>query len=199
MFSLKNNYILIEISNKNELRADVGITIQSLGLIGLIGVNVKIDTGCPYTSIPLMTLGLSEDLAKHMKKKDCTDPKVKKEISFGVNDTKKEKQKARQDFKDGNYDSLKQITFIHDGFEIAFGDIVVTQNTVGVSYDRTGNILIGMDILSKLDIHIAKSKIMNKTIMLACPKESLNDDYFKALNEHFGIGDDILTAEVYNG
>ena len=34
--------------------------------------------------------------------------------------------------------------------------------------------------------------------MLACPKESLNDKYFKALNEHFGIGDDILTAEIYD-
>ena len=30
MYFLKNNYILIELSNKNEIRADVGITIQSL-------------------------------------------------------------------------------------------------------------------------------------------------------------------------
>lgn len=56
-----------------------------------------------------------------------------------------------------------------------------------MSYDRTGNILIGMDILSKMDIHIGKSKITNKTIMLACPYEMINNEYYKALNEHFGL------------
>ena len=56
-----------------------------------------------------------------------------------------------------------------------------------VSYDRTGNILIGMDVLSQMDIHIGKSKILEKTVFIACPYDSLNQEYLEALNQHFDI------------
>lgn len=56
-----------------------------------------------------------------------------------------------------------------------------------VSYGRTGNILIGMDVLSQMDIHIGKSKILEKTVFIACPYDSLNQEYLEALNQHFDI------------
>lgn len=56
-----------------------------------------------------------------------------------------------------------------------------------VSYDRTGNILIGMDVLSQMDIHIGKSKILGKTVLIACPYEGMNQEYLKALSQHFDI------------
>ncbi len=44
-----------------------------------------------------------------------------------------------------------------------------------------------MDILSKLDIHIGKSKILEKTIFLACPNNSINQVYLNALKQHFEL------------
>ena len=67
--------------------------------------------------------------------------------------------------------------------------VCIENDFVNISYDRTGNILIGMDILSKLDIHIGKSKILEKTIFLACPNNSINQVYLNALKQHLNIPD----------
>lgn len=198
MCFLKNKYISLELNDRNEIRADVGITIKSLNLVGLVGINVKIDTGCPYTSIPFRRLGQSEKLASYLKQQDCLNPQIKKEISFGVNDSKKDKLQANQDLKNGNYCALKQITFQHSGFEIDFDGVAIKQNTVKISYDRIGNILIGMDILSKLDVHIAKSRITGKTTFLACPLNNITDEYLEALEREFGIGTSVSSAICRN-
>lgn len=50
---MKNNFILIELNYRNEIRADVNMTIKSLDITKIGHINVKIDTGCPYTSIPV--------------------------------------------------------------------------------------------------------------------------------------------------
>ena len=129
---MKNNFILLELNHRNEIRADVNMTIKSLNITKIGHINVKIDTGCPYTSIPVRKLGISNEKARLMKQADCADPLIRKEISCG-------------------------------------------------------NILIGMDILSQMDIHIGKSKTLGKTVFLACPYASMNTDYLHALNEHFNL------------
>ena len=48
---------------------------------------VKIDTECPYTSISVQKLDVSEEMAKYYKQVDSNNDSVKKEISFGVNDS----------------------------------------------------------------------------------------------------------------
>lgn len=60
---------------------------------------------------------------------------------------------------------IKSIIFRHGTFGIDFGGVCIENDFVKISYDRTGNILIGMDI------HIGKSKILEKTIFLACPNK----------------------------
>lgn len=50
---MRNKYILLEMNPRNEIRADVNMAIKNMGLIGIENINVKIDTGCPYTSIPI--------------------------------------------------------------------------------------------------------------------------------------------------
>lgn len=82
---------------------------------------------------------------------------------------------------------LKSITFQHRDFEIDFGGVCISKEFVKVSYDRTGNILIGMDVLSQKDIHIGKSKILGKTVFLACPYANMKREYLEALNQHFDI------------
>lgn len=44
---MKNKYILLEMNQRNEIRADVNMTIKNMELTEIENMNVKIDTGCP--------------------------------------------------------------------------------------------------------------------------------------------------------
>lgn len=184
---MKNKYILIELDHNNEIRADVNLIIKSLNITSIENINIKIDTGCPYTSIPILKLGISAAKAQQMKQIDCRNDKIKKEISFGVNDTREKREADKEKFRKGQYMELKSITFRHEAFGIDLGGVYIEKDFVKISYDRTGNILIGMDILSKLDIHIGKSKILGKTIFLACLNNNINEEYLNALKQHFEL------------
>lgn len=186
---MKNNFILLELNHRNEIRADVNMTIKSLDITKIEHINVKIDTGCPYTSIPVKKLGISSEKAWLMKQADCSDPSIRKEISFGVNDSKEKRESDKEKFRTGNYMELQSVTFEHKDLEIDFEGICLQKDSVKISYDRSGNILIGMDLLSQMDIHIGRSRILGKTVFLACPYDNMNSAYLKALNKHFDLQD----------
>lgn len=118
---------------------------------------------------------------------DSANPIIRKEISFGVNDSKEKRDEDKEKFRNRKYMELQSVTFQHDDLAIDFGEVQLKKGSVKVSYDRTGNILIGMDILSQMDIHIGKSRILGKTVFLACPYDSMNLDYLRTLYEHFDI------------
>ena len=57
-----------------------------------------------------------------------------------------------------------------------------------VNYDRHGNILIGMDILSQFDMHIGISQKTNKVTLIGVLKvQEDKSDYENALLEHFSL------------
>lgn len=190
-----SNYLKIILSNKNEFRIDTDISISSLGINKVHNISVKIDTGCPYTSIPVQKLGISKSQAQVMKQKDSLDKAIQKDISFGVNDTQSDRQVALALFKTGNYMMLKQITYIHNDLEINFGGVIVHKQNVKVSYDRSGNILIGMDILKDWDIHIGTIDT-GETIFLGCPKDQINDEYLQELENTFNIASSINASLI---
>lgn len=101
---------MLEMNHRNEIRADVNMTIRSMELTKIENMNVKIDTGCPYTSIPILRLGISSSKAQQMKQKDCGDHSIRKEISFGVNDSKEKREFDKEKYKAGKYMELKSIT-----------------------------------------------------------------------------------------
>ena len=103
-----------------------------------------------------------------MKQRDCDDDRIRKEISFGVNDPKEKRDADKEKFKDRKYMELQSITFQHRNFEIDFGGVCINKDFVKVSYDRTGNILIGMDVLCLMVIDIGKSKFLGKTVFFCC-------------------------------
>jgi hypothetical protein len=151
-------------------------------------VDVKIDTGCGHSSFPAMKLGLSAKAAYAMKAHDCADDTVQKSISFGVNDSALSRSEDKKKFRNGMYMDLASITFKHhldtltlDGYDIGDCDI-------RISYDRTGNILIGMDILKKLDIHIG-TITSGDTVLLACANNHLTDGFRRELNSLFDVRD----------
>lgn len=67
---MKNEYILLEVNQRNEIRVDVNMAIKSMEFTEIENLNVKIDTGCPYTSIPILRFGISSAKAQQMKQRD---------------------------------------------------------------------------------------------------------------------------------
>ncbi len=120
---------------------------------------------------------------------------VKRSISYGV-ETGGTKHKIPKTLSE--WMKCSAVSFEKDvnNFEIA--GVAVSANSVRINYDRSGNLLLGMDILSQMDIHIGKSKITGKVILIACPYSSINDEYLLALEEHFSIGTLINAAVVRN-
>lgn len=183
VYSMSSEYIEIPLNSNNEFKTDVSLSIGSLGINNIDNVTVKIDCGCPHSTLPLRRLGLSKDLAYLQKIQDCTNTNITKEISFGVNDTNEHISNALKLFKSGDWMHLKEITFIHRDFSVYFNDEFCIHNSnIRVSYDRTGNILIGMDILKHLDCHIGKTSSGN-TIFIACPDNNLTHNYLTRLHQ----------------
>ena len=87
--------------------------------------------------------------------------------------------------------------FEHTISEFKIDGVSINTSKIYLNYNRNGNILIGMDIMKDWDIHIGTTPT-GETLFLACPQDQLNDEYFRELNRIFGIGDSIITAEVYN-
>ena len=98
-------------NQRNEIRTDVNLRIKSMELTQIEDVNVKIDTGCPYTSIPILKFGISSAKTQQMKQRDCADDRIRKEISFGVNDTQEKRDADKEKFRAGKYMELNSITF----------------------------------------------------------------------------------------
>lgn len=88
--------------------------------------------------------------------------------------------------KAGNAQDCKTIVFRHEFQLFKLANYDLGGRSVQVSYDRTSPILIGMDILSELDIHIGNGK-NGKHVFLACMHQQITDAYKEALLHYFGL------------
>ena len=77
------------------------------------------------------------------------------------------------------------LKFTHKNIPIRLNGYDITHD-IAVNYDRTSNILIGMDILKDFDFHCGESKATGNYIFLGCLKKRITPDYLGALYEHFG-------------
>lgn len=56
---------------------------------------------------------------------------------------------------------------------------------------KTGNILIGMDVISTWDTHIGTLST-GETLLLACSKERLNFEYYNELEKFFELKPSVI-------
>ena len=175
---MKNSdFLFIKLNAKNEFRTTASFEINGMRFSA---VDVKIDTGCPHTSFPMLKLGLSEESAYKLKEQDCKNDSIAKTISFGVNDTKVKRDEDKRKFKSKRFMELNSISFKHIARDFSLGTLPLGDFPISVSYDRTGNTLIGMDILKKLEIFIGKNSA-GETILIACQQETKS--FIAALSE----------------
>lgn len=185
-----NDFMDIELNPKNEFRCE-----GSFKLFGAVldKLNFKIDTGCPMTTIPLLRTPLSPSVIEANKQKDYENVAVKKQISFGVNDSALKRKTDKLKFKQGLFSQLDSVTCTKTVQDFVIAGCNFGTMDIKVSYIRTGNMLIGMDILQNCDIHIAKT-CDNKVHLLACPYNKLNDAYFLKLEKFYKTGTIIYSA-----
>ena len=81
---------------------------------------------------------------------------------------------------------LTSVTFKHTVFSLSLGGYEIGDCEARISYDRTGNILIGMDILKLMDVHIGTIDT-GETVLLACKRGELSKEYREELNSLFDV------------
>lgn len=146
-------------------------------------IGVKIDTGCSISTIPLKRLNVSETLCRTLKKEDIFNH-IPYYLSYGVESGGIKHSVPATEIEKMNCPAMK---FEHEIGNFTIGGMKIPCDRICLNYDRRGNILIGMDILAKLDIHMGISKVTGENLLIACPLESKSQEYLDALAEHFGI------------
>lgn len=176
-----NNFILSEMSKNSFYVLSSG---RILGK-GFNNIRFKIDTGCTYSTIPLSKLYLFDDISSREFKKVDIESDIEYQMSYGVESSGIKHNKPKTFEEKMNCPALK---FRHRLTNFVLGDYKLPDTDIFVNYDRHGNILIGMDILSKFDIHIGTSLLTGKETLIAVLKtQDDKSDYYKALYENFNL------------
>lgn len=215
-----DKYIKTKLTDKNEFRLDN--SEFKLFNMNFFEVDFKIDTGCSYTTIPILRLGIREKDAVKYKKEDVQVlvSKIKERMNKGYSLKDAIMSEKLKSFRIGygierggqkntlpdflNCQSLidfEAISFKHHISNFILGNkndnlrYEIGDTDVFINYNRKGNILLGMEIMKNWDIHIGNTA-NKETVFLACPERSLNDKYFIELNRLFETGNQILTSEM---
>ena len=146
-------------------------------------IEVKIDTGCSISTIPLKRLKVSDTLCKTLKEIDVMNG-TPYFLSYGI-----ESGGLRHEIPVTGHEKMAcpAMKFEHEIFNFMIAGVKISADKIYLNYDRKGNILIGMDILKDWDIHIGISKVTGKSLFLACSTENKCKEYIDALERHFGI------------
>lgn len=174
---MTNNYILVPISERNEFRTNLRFKFKGIEN----DVSCKIDTGAMKTLIPLKTAGYPDDFCKKHKK-EAIQSKVKCGFARGI---------ERADTSHLSLEDNPSVVFKYKLSDLKlsnnFCDYSLLKNyDVSISYDTTGNILIGMDILKDFQFLCDVSNVTGELVFLGCLRDSINNDYLAAVEEHFG-------------
>ncbi|MDE7252791.1 MAG: hypothetical protein K2O32_07615 [Acetatifactor sp.] len=146
-------------------------------------IEVKIDTGCSISTIPIKRLKVSDTLCKTLKKIDVMNG-TPYFLSYGIESGGLRHEIPVTDDEKMECSAMK---FEHGISDFMIGGVKISSDKICLNYDRKGNILIGMDILKDWDIHIGVSKVTGTSLFLACPMENGCRAYIDALEMHFGI------------
>lgn len=146
-------------------------------------IEVKIDTGCSISTIPMRKLNLSEALCKSLKENDI-DSGIENIRSYGVETGGKTHSEPTTREQKINCEALK---FKHSISNFYIGSMIIPTDHIFENFDRSGNILIGMDILSNMAFHMDVSRKTGNYTLICCPRKNVGKEYFNNLREHFGL------------
>ncbi|MCI9219274.1 MAG: hypothetical protein HFH94_06000 [Lachnospiraceae bacterium] len=145
----------------------------------------KLDTGCSYSTVPYRVLYNVSYNTSLRYKQLAIDSKLAFQRSYGVSDTDEVKARDKNLVKDNRLLECTALKFTHKDIPITLNGYRI-RHDIAVNYDRTSNILIGMDILKDFDFHCGESEWNGEYLFLGCLKEKINAEYLNELHKHFG-------------
>ena len=146
-------------------------------------VPVKIDTGCSTSTIPVRKLGVSKIVCNKIKEKDIRE-NIKSVLSYGIETGGNIHLKPVTKHQQLKCSALK---FKHTIYDFEIEGVGIPVSSIYLNYDRSSNILIGMDILEQMVSHIDISKKTGKLMLLSAPRENVNSDFYYEMKNHFGV------------
>lgn len=184
---MTNEFMLLEITPTSLGRGGSFTTLASFDIasIGLTfqNVDVKVDTGCSVSTLSLQRYKLSEGFCKSCKEQDIRN-NVPYMISYGI-ETGGRKHKRPLSFEEKM--ECPAMKFLHGVSNFCLNDTGMPVQDIYINFDRANHMLIGMDILDKLNIHMGESKVNGRYLFIACLKDAITSEYKEALREHFGL------------
>ena len=159
-----------------------------------IEVQAVIDTGCSDSLVSYDTMFITFDKEGFLKQKEEGLRKRNYGMGVGV-ETKKSDVIRPTNIAEAINNPYVRIW--HRFYNINVGGIDIGNRLLSVSYDTSDKVLLGMGFFKDWDIHIGKNK-QGKTVLLACPNNQLNQDYYLALEKEFGISQKLNAAIVSN-
>lgn len=140
-------------------------------------IEVKIDTGCSISTIPLKRLKVSDTLCRSLKMADVMND-IPYFLSYGI-----ESGGLKHEVPVTNDEKMAcpAMKFEHGISDFMIGGVNISSDKICLNYDRKGNILIGMDILKDWAIHMGVSRVTGKNLFLACPIKLESGEYIDAL------------------
>lgn len=159
--------------------------------IDLVDIDAILDTGCSHSHISadLIYIFFSEEerlgtKGKYMRIRP-------KGIGTGV------ESNGKLNNTDTNDVNNPRIMISQKCYNVNINGVYIGNRYLNVSYDTSRVALIGMSILKDWDIHIGKNK-QGETVFLGCPYNQLNQEYYIALNNEFGLQQNINAAIINN-
>lgn len=184
---MMNNYLLSELGKVKPLCFFTSLNIFLPIHNKSVFTGVKLDTGCAKTCISYKKILFDNEDIESCKDMAISS-RLKSEVSFGVNDSSIYKKEQLGLYRSNKYKECTAISFYHNLNGITLGDYFIPVESIKISYDRPSSMLIGMDILEKLDFHCGYSKVLNNYIFIGVLRtQEDKSDYYRALEEHFGI------------
>ena len=162
------NYLEVNANEHNEFLINVTLTLFEKTITCL----AKIDTGCDRTIIPIYLLGLSKKQRLQMFDDEKNGRNIYLTTSYS--------DLGKNEFNKYEY-AFVNTSFEYDNVDIALNDILLKNQTVLINFGVEKPILIGVDLLKQLDIHI--STLNDRTILVACLKDNISQEYINRLNE----------------
>lgn len=194
---MTRGFLELELTQSREFRTDFACSINGIELeFPYLGrkTGVKIDTGAFGTLIPLRTLGWTPTQINNLIDYYLENDRSKFSVVHGVEALNK---LSASDFIAQSDDFIRNFyglaIKVHADY-IQVADIVFEDVDIRVTTATSGNVLLGMDLLSRMDVHIGESKILKNTLLLACPNNTMCDEYLLNLENHFQLGTTVNAA-----
>lgn len=176
-----NNFLISYLKNNSFI---IKIFIPCIDGLPLM-TKAKLDTGCNVSCIPFQP-AFNKTYEESLKyKKSAIDNNLPYLLSYGISDTSEQRKYDKKLVNEGKLLECKALKFKHSNVSMLLNGYQFTHD-IHINYDRTGNLLIGMDILKNFDIHTGISKVNGENVLIGCLRDNITPEYLTALEEHFG-------------